>query len=148
MPFVALAFLFLWAVEVIFLYLCIQNFKSEAIVFLAYAGALFVWTLIAIWSSFWLLSRLWKSPTPSIAIFSDRFELQEDSVQKKVFFSDVEKITVAKQDFEKGYLAAIKPHHRQAVVADLFDRTGFFEECSKIRQLRFKVLQKLGGAVR
>lgn len=143
-PFVIAAFIFLWAVEIIFLWLAVQNFKSDAIVFLTYAAALFVWTLAAIWSSFWLVSRLWKAPLPSASIFGDRFELVEDGQEKKVLFKDVEKVIVVKQDFENGFIAVIKTAGKQVVVVDLFDKAGFIGACSKVPQLRLKVSQKLG----
>ncbi len=145
-PAVIVAFAAMWGVELVLLWLCVENFRSPMPVFLGFSALLFFWALASIWTSFYLIRHLWRAPLPSIALYADRFEFNAEDAKQSLEYSDVDRGSVRARPGGRGCHAACKPTHSEALVADLFDRPGFIDACRGIPALRLKVRQKLSGA--
>ena len=143
-PFVVAAFAFLWVVEIVFLWLAVENFNSPAVTFAFFAGLLFFWSVGAVWTSFFLLAQLWRAPLPVIAVFPGHFEVAGSEGVRELSFSSVDAVTVVGDGGER-FSAVFSAHETEPVVADLLDRDGFVKACRAIPALRLKVRQKLGS---
>lgn len=143
-PLVAIAYLVLWAGVLAFLILSVENMRATLVVFLPYAFGLFVWTIVAIYVSFLLHSKVVRAVMPSIRISGDSFVLEHEGESATVPFGSVARVTVTQGSGRAPWDAAFD-FQTGRLVLPLFDRSGFVAACKSIPALQYLVVQKLGA---
>ena len=147
-PLVGISFLVLWAGVFALLWLAIENVRAPLIRFVPISFGLFFWTIIAIWASFYLITKALRKPQPVLGLTEAAFTLNEADELHELPFKSVASVTVTRSEREGvPYHAVFALTNKKDFSVQLFDRSGFVAACRAEPELRYKLSHKLGSKV-